>query len=349
MNGKKVYIDAMTGKKPSRIPVTILSGGAWTFNNHGYTLDRILGRPELAAEIIVTCNRKVGSDAVWVGSGYNNLPVKALGGKLKFRPSGTPDVLEPLLKNALDADAIDPQLIAGDGDVTDLWQTARLVDREIGETTLVGGTGWGPFTLAAQLYGTERLMANIYKDKAAVMAVLDFAEAVTLRYLQGFIDNGVRIISIGEPTASGDMISRRHFEEFALPVISRTIRALRKQGIFTQLHICGNITNRLDLIPSSGVDVLSVDYKVDLSLVRETVGANIAFAGNVDPVSVLHLGTPGEVEAASLRCIEEGGWDGNFILMPGCDLPPGVPQANLKAFIETGKKHVWKSPPNAVA
>jgi uroporphyrinogen decarboxylase len=337
MTGKQVLLDAIAGKRPSRTPVTLLSGGAWAYNNHGYTLDRILGRSDLAAGIIVEANRKVGSDAVWVGSGFNNIPIKALGGKLKFRARGTPDVQEPLLKSASDTDSIDTGLLKHDSDVASLWNTTTLVDREIGSTTLVGASGWGPFTLAAQMFGTERLMSAIYKDRAAVEAVLAFSVDVSVRYYQGFIERGARIISIGEPTASGDMISRRHFEQLTLPTLTVFMERLKGLGALNLLHICGNITDRLDLVADTGVDVLSVDFKVDLKRVKEVLGIRLAFSGNVNPVAVLQQGSPEEVSAVSRGCIEDGGDDGNFILMPGCDIPPGVPLENLKAFFATGK------------
>lgn len=339
VTGKQVLLDAISGKKPARTPVTLLSGGAWAYNNHGYTLDRILGRPELAAGIIVEANRKVGSDAVWVGSGFNNIPVKALGGKLKFRARGTPDVQEPLLKSSTDTDCVDTSLLGRDEDVASLWNTTTLVDREIGATTLIGASGWGPFTLAAQMFGTERLMSAIYKDRAAVKAVLDFSVEVSVLYYQGFIERGARMISIAEPTASGDMISRRHFEQLTLPALTTFMERLKGLGALNLLHICGNITDRLDLVADTGVDVLSVDFKVDLKRVKEVLGTRLAFCGNVNPVAVLQQGSPEEVATVSRRCIQDGGEDGNFILMPGCDIPPSVPLENLEAFIKVGKNH----------
>ncbi len=336
MKPKEVVLTAINGQKPSRVPVAILSGGAWTFNNRGFTLEEVLDQPELMARIIVETNEQVKSDIVWPGSGYNNLSVRALGGKIKFRPRGVPDVVEPLLKGAGDVDRINPERLREDEGVSNLWQVTALVDRAIGEDTLVGFSGWGPFSLAAQLYGVERLMRDIYKDKPAVHAVLELATEISFRYYEAAIRAGARILSIGEPTASGDLISRQHFEEFVLPYLDIYMKRTKEAGGLNLLHICGNITNRLDLIPGCGADVLSVDYKVDLVRVREAVGSKIAFAGNVNPVAVLEVATPEEVVAVSRECIETVGLEGNFILMPGCDLSPGVPQENIKALIETG-------------
>jgi len=321
--------------KPSRVPAVLFSGGAWTFNNRGLTLEQAVASPELMAQVIVETNAKVHSDIVWAGSGFNNLPVRALGGRIKFRVKGTMDVQEPLLKTAADVDRIDLDRLGEDEGINNIWETAALLDRAIGDEVLIGACGWGPFTLGAQFYGTERLMSAIYKDRTAVRAVLDFAAEASFRYYEAYRKKGARIISVAEPTASGDLISREHFEEFAIPYLTKFIKKSKEAGSLNLVHICGNTTSRLDLIPGTGADVYSVDYKVDLARVREVFGDRLAFAGNINPAGILVNGTPDEVAAAARECIAKSGGRGNFIMMPGCDLSPAVPLANIRAMIET--------------
>ncbi|NPV92783.1 MAG: uroporphyrinogen decarboxylase [Firmicutes bacterium] len=328
-------------EKTPRLSAAVFSGGAWTFNQKGYTLESLLGKPELMAELIEDTNEKVQSDIVWAGSGFNNLPVLALGGRVKFRVKGTMDVIEPLLKEARDIERVDLDRLGDHPGVAGVWETASQLDRKLGDRILIGACGWGPFTLAGQFYGVERMMQSIYKDKASIHSVLEFAEEACFRYYQPFIKAGAQLLSVAEPTASGDLISRQHFEEFALPYLKRFMSRLKAAGGINLLHICGNITNRLDLIPDSGTDILSVDYKVDLARVKEVVGSRIAFAGNVNPAGVLLSGTPEEVAAASRECIEKAGPEGRLVLIPGCDLSPRVPIENVQAMIETG--HNWQN------
>jgi hypothetical protein len=40
----------------------------------------------------------VDSDIFWTVSGFNNIVIGAIGGRIKFRSRGTPDVIEVLLK-----------------------------------------------------------------------------------------------------------------------------------------------------------------------------------------------------------------------------------------------------------
>jgi uroporphyrinogen decarboxylase len=333
MTGRQTLIDRLEGGKTERVPVVLFSAGAWTFNSLGLPLEAVIGKPELMADAISqTFLNKAPSDAVWVASGFNNLPVKALGGQIVYPRQGTPRVTRTAFEDAFNLDNVDIDRIALDGDVQSLWETTARVKKAIGSRTVIGACGWGPFTLAGQMYGTEKLMHDIYKNPDSVRRVLAFSVEAAFRYYRGFIEKGAEIISIAEPIASGDMISRKHFETFVVPVIKDFLDRLKGLAVYNLLHICGNITDRLDLVPDTGVDVLSVDYKVDLKKVRSAIGTRITFAGNVNPADVLQQGTPEDVTAASVACISDAGTDAHFILMPGCDIPPSTPLQNIRAF-----------------
>jgi uroporphyrinogen decarboxylase len=333
MNSKDIFRDALALKPTERLPVAIESGGAWALNTSGLTLEKALDiGPEQAAEVLYKAYTEAGSDLVWTMSGYNNLVIGALGGNIQFRSKGTPEVMEPLLKTPGDADAIDTGKILDDPTVqTMLEVTGLLAKRTAGEYYLAL-TRWGPFTLAGLLYGAENFMRAMRRDPDGVHHILDFTEKVFLKYVQGYIDRGVEIVQLAEPTASGDMISLGHFTEFALPSFKRVIAALREKKVHIALHICGNINDRLDLIAGTGTTYVSLDYKVDLKRAREAFDTRVAFMGNMDPVTIMQQGTVDEVRAACTDCIARAGPGPGFILAPGCDLPPTTPVANVKAM-----------------
>lgn len=334
MNSKETILNVANLKKTSRIPVSLLSGGIWTFNNRGLSLQEALKLgAENCSEIITETNERFCSDIVWVSSGYHNLAIRAIGGKIKFRAKGSPDVQETLLKSASDAEKIDISLLKNDVDINTLWKTTELVARNVGEKNLVGASQWGPFTLAGLIYGVENLMRNIYRDKQAVHRVLEFTTELCYQYLEPYIEAGAGIVSVADPTSSGDMISREQFREFSLPYLSKVIKKLRDKGAIGFIHICGNITNRLDLIPETGASIISLDYKVPLSKAKEILRGKMAFAGNMNPVGVMQNLKANEVSEICSRCIEEAGTESSYILMPGCDIPPGVPIENIKAMV----------------
>jgi uroporphyrinogen decarboxylase len=342
MNSKEIIANAIELKPTERQPVTIFSGGAWALNTNGLSLEKALAAPpEQVADILYRMYASFDSDIAWAMSGYNNIVIGAIGGKIKFRAKGTPDVIEILLRSVSDADGIDLDKIKDDERVRALLEVTRLLAKKAGSEHHVALTRWGPFTLAGLLYGAENLMRDIYRNPASVHRLLDFTVKLYLKYAEGYIDNGVDFILLAEPTTSGDMISRKHFEEFAVPAFKQVFSALRKKNVITALHICGNIENRLDLLTNIDAQFISVDYKVSLKKARAVFDGKIAFGGNMNPVKVMQQETPEGVTRACEQSIAEAGGGGGFILMPGCDIPPTTPADNVRAMIKAGRAHVY--------
>lgn len=322
-----------------RRPVALLSGGLWTFRQQGYDLEDMLHRPVLAAQVIVQMNELVKSDIVWPGSGFHNVLVDIFGGKIKFRPQGNIDVVQPAFSSPADFNSIPPANLNEHPWIYSIREMIAQVSQAIGRHTVIGTSSWGPFTLAGQFYGVEKLMTGLYKDKAVIHALLEITSEICYQYLAGAVDKGAEILSVAEPTASGDLISLPHFEEFVAPSIAALVKRLKARGAYMALHICGNIANRVQLIPDLGVDLLSVDYKVAINKAVQLVEDKIVLAGNVNPV-LLKDGNRQQVIAAARHCLTEAGDHTRFILMPGCDIPAGVPLENIISFIETGLQKV---------
>jgi uroporphyrinogen decarboxylase len=198
---------------------------------------------------------------------------------------------------------------------------------------------WGPFTLAGLLLGADSLMKGIYKNRAAIEDVLRFTSELYLTYIQGYVDAGAKVIQMAEPSASGDMISRKHFKEVALPYIKETFKRLSGKELILILHICGDTSGYLDLIAQSGVHIMSLDYKVKIAAARDAFAGKIAFAGNLDPVSVVQNGSHDDIVNKTVAGIKEAGEDSSYIVMPGCDIPPLTPLENLQLISKTVKEY----------
>ncbi len=334
-----LHAKTTTRSEHHQVPAALLSGGTWAFRQKGLTLLEVLEKPELAAPVIVGINQLVQSDIVWPGSGYHNLLVHIFGGEIKFRPQGNIDVLQPALANAAEVDLLDLAKIDRHEWIRAIRSIIMQVQRQTGSSVLVGTSSWGPFTLAGQFYGVEKLMRGMVKDKQAIHALMAVMTEICLAYLAPAIDKGAGIISVAEPTASGDLVSLRHFEEFAAPYIGQVAQQLRQRGVFSTLHICGNIKDRLSLVPAMHIDLLSLDYKVGLDLAQQVLHGKVAVAGNVNPV-LLKEATPEEITQAARQCIRQAGQAANYILMPGCDIPPSVPLGNVQAFLRAGREGI---------
>ncbi|MFQ6014307.1 MAG: uroporphyrinogen decarboxylase family protein [Anaerolineae bacterium] len=343
MNRKEMMFQAFDLGDPPEVPATVFGGGMWTLYTSGTDFKSLMADPQKMAQVNIQTNEKTNFPIVYVGSGYNNFHAAALGGKIKFRAVGAPDLEEPLVESAEELDDLDIEDLAKNELVQTVWEATRIVAKVMGDEVVVTATAWGPFTLGAQIYGVEKLMRAIYKAPDEVRKVIDFAADIILRFYRPLLDEGViEMTSIADPTASGDLVSRKHFEAFALPPLQKISAGFRAKGARTLLHICGDTTDKLDLLTQTGADCVSIDHKVDLAKAKEVFRENkICLAGNVDPVHVLSRGTPEEVEEACRKCLSVGAEGGAYVLMPGCDIPPTVPFENLQTFARTARE--WKA------
>lgn len=336
MTHKEILLSGIARKATPRIPAIILSSGVWTYCRNELTLqDTFELPPEKVAECIINSNEEVDSDLIWVAADCSNVALRAIGAKCTFNIlGGASTVDEPLIQKPSDVDRLKIEDLENSREIENLLKAARIVADRIGDEYAIGISQWGPFTLAGQLMGIEKFMMATLRDKAGVKHVLQFTERLLLKYWNLFVDAGANLACQAEPSSSGDMISAKTFKELALPYIKSANDVIDGKVEAKMLHICGNTTKILDVIPQTGTDLFSLDHKVDLALVREKLGGKVAFAGQLDPVGVLLEGTPEIVKNAAERCIRDAGGSG-YVLMPGCDIPPKTKIENVQAMIRT--------------
>lgn len=339
MTPKEEILQAFRQIPIDRAPATIFGGGVWTLHYWKQGFGEAIRDPGSYAEMLLRTNEQLQSPMIYVGSGYNNYLAAAMGGRVKERKLGAPDLDEPLIEEHADElDALDVEAIADDPVIQNLWEATRLVADAVGDEVVVTTTAWGPYTLAGQIYGVEDFMRSVYKKKDQVHKTLDFATRLLKAFYQPLAEEGlIPIMSIADPTASGDLISARVFRTFSLPYLQELIEWGHEYDVMTWLHICGDTTDKLDDIAETRADCFSLDYKVDIATARERLAGTMCIAGNIDPVSVLDQGTPEDVRRAGQQCLDAAMAGGGFILTSGCDLPPTVPQENVQAMLDFGR------------
>jgi len=341
MNHREVILRAFEGRKTDRTPAALIGAGTWSVHHCGTSFKELSTDASKMAGMIIEMSGRLGSDIVYVGSGYPNFPVAALGGTIKYRDIGTPDLEAPIVFSEDDLAKLDISQIGKDRILQTIIEAYSLVRAKLGEEYIIALTAWGPFTLGARLIGEEAMMKALYKAPAFVGKVVSFASEMLMRFCEPLLAAGrLDVILLGEPTASGDLISKKQFGQFVLPGIREFTGWAKKKGAHTIIHICGNTTDRLDLYPLTGASCISLDHKTDMAKAREILHGKICFGGNIDPVKVLLQGTVQEVEDACRGVLKTAGSDGGFILMPGCDIPPVVPLENIETFMRVARE--WK-------
>lgn len=341
MKPREVVLKAYEGGAPDRLPVTLFGAGMWSIKNWGASFEALSRDADKMTSMLVDMSAKLNCDMVYPGSGYNNFHASALGGKIKFREMGAPDLENHFVNSEEDLAKLAPADLDKDPTIETVKKALRQTRSKIGDTYVVTMTAWGPFTLGARLVGEEAMMKATFKKPDFVEKVVDFATDVLIRLYEPLVADGtLEVISLADPTASGDLISRKQFEKFAVPSLKKFTDWAKSKGVHTLVHICGNTTDRLDIFPLTGASCISLDHKTDIAKAKEALHGKMCFGGNVDPVKVMLNGSVQDVENACREIIKTAGTDGGFVLMPGCDIPPTVPYENIRKFIQVA--HEWK-------
>ncbi|MEN3203620.1 MAG: uroporphyrinogen decarboxylase family protein, partial [Atribacterota bacterium] len=258
-----------------------------------------------------------------------SVEASALGLPVRFPLDDTPSVEAHPVKKLSDLDAFRKVDILGDGRVFVYLETLRHMRAAF--PCPVGVYVIGPLTLAGLLVGAHELAMQSILDEAFFSEVLEFTKGVVLRYAKALQEAGADTIMVLEPTAV--IFGPEAFRKHLTPLYRELVGILDDVEVI--LHVCGNTHHLIPEMKRCGVAGLSLDSAVDLpSTITEN--DNILLMGNISPVSML-FDTPEKVYEATFRLLEAMRDYPYFVLSTGCDLPQGVPLANIEAFFRAGR------------
>ena len=193
--------------------------------------------------------------------------------------------------------------------------------------------GWieGALAEAVLLRGMTSLMIDLIEAPEFVHELLEICTEQAITFGLEQVRAGADFVGVGDSAAS--LIGPKHYQVFALPYEEKICAAIHKAGARVKLHICGNITPILDLVPLSGADIIDVDWMVDFGRAVKTFSKRCSACGNFDPVNVMLRGTPESVRQAVRKCVAVV--SNNTFIAAGCEVPRETPIENMVAVDET--------------
>ena len=324
--------------EPDRVPVMQMA------LYHGVRLlDKPLGSirdVEVAVDALSEIYERYRPDIITPSFGCKYWLYGDLGIELRLPEDGFDSVIEPYWRTRDDVankplpDPRDPSKL--------LHNQIKLLEatsNKYGDRVVLASFGGSSLGRTGDLVGTENILALLIEDPVLAHRMVERVAKWVLELAKASIDAGAEIIGLVDPTAGGSVISRKHFIEFSLPVLKWINEGIKAhKDVPTYLHICGNVSDRLDLMADTGVDGISIDHLVDVAAAKREVGDRVCIIGNIDPVGTLLLGTPEQVLEESKHCIERAGQGGGFVLAPGCGVPPNAPPENLVAMRQAAEQ-----------
>jgi len=330
---KRRVLTALMGGEVDRAPVTSLAGCGGTVtvdmqDTVGIHCPKAHKSPEEMAKLAIASHELTGIENVRVPFDFVVEP-EALGCEIRWGtdPQSVPAVRTHPFDKPEDLKM--PENLLETGRIPVVLEAIRIVRREIGDFLPISSLALGPFTLAGELAGVEKLLIWTIRKPDYVKEFVAFATDIILEYAKAQYRAGSDIVQIGDPTASTDLISPAAFKQFAKPALTKIAEGLGGPRL---LHICGKTEMIVPDMVESGFDGISIDEAVDITKIGPLVGTT-KILGNLSSKSTLVFGSPEDVKKEAKKALESGV---NF-LEPGCGFSPITPISNIKAMVEAAK------------
>lgn len=190
----------------------------------------------------------------------------------------------------------------------------------------------GPLNIASFLMGTTEFLTEMKTEPEATARLLGL--------VTDFIVDWLRLQKARFPSIDGifllddivGFIGPDDFEESAKPALTRAFAAFDAsirlfhndaQGLVCAPHLAG-----------MGINVFNFSHNHSMPGIRKLTGESVVLLGNIPPRDVLASGGEEAVRSSVRELLGAVPDTRRIILSCGGGMPPGVPSANIRAFIE---------------
>jgi uroporphyrinogen decarboxylase len=264
--------------------------------------EALLRNPQLAAEVTLQPLRRFPLDAAILFSDIMT-PLQGMGVGLTFEPG--PVVREPIRTDS----AIEGlRELIPERDVPFVLESIQLVRAGLPRGVPLIGFAGGPFTLLCYLvcgrpskeFGAAR--SFLYSSPGPAKRLLERLADAMAAYLRAQATAGAQALMLFESWAG--LLAPREFERFALSAVRRTVAGLRDAGV-PIIYYVNQGSALMPCVADLEVDVIGVDWRSPLDVVRRQLGAGKAVQGNLDPAAL--FASPEDLRQCAGRVLDQAG------------------------------------------
>lgn len=197
----------------------------------------------------------------------------------------------------------------------------------------------GVFHYGWSMMGFENFLISLMIDIDMAQEVIDLIVRRNTIYAQELEELGVEAVLLSDDIAGNDgiLVSPEKYREMIKPAMKEIIDACG--DMYVIYHSDGNIDPVLQDLIDLGIDGFqSIEYgQMDLKKTKEKY-KDLALFGNIDN-SVIHAGTPEEIDRLVREAVEIGSNGGNYAVCSDNCIPHFISIKNFKAYVEAVKKY----------
>jgi uroporphyrinogen decarboxylase len=288
--------------------------------------------PELAAQVSLQPIDRLSVDAAILFSDIL-IPAPAMGLNVAFNPG---PVVDPPVRSADDVTRlVVPEI---ETEVPFVYETIRILRRELAGRVPLIGFAAAPFTLAAYLTEGEgsrtfeHWKRMLYAAPEVAHGLLEKTTQTTIRYLVAQVRAGAQAIQVFDTWAG--LVSSADYRTFSLPYAKRVLDAVRAEGAPT-IYFALDAAHAAGAVATCGADVLGADWRSSLQDAARAFGGAPVLQGNLDPCVL--LADTATVRRRTLAMLQDGAGLRGHIANLGHGILPETPVENAIEFVETVK------------
>jgi len=328
VNSYERYMAVVRGERADilpRLPILMQFAAEHIGSNYGaFASDyRVL------VEANLRCAEEFGFDQVCtISDPYRE--TQGFGAEIRYVRDGVPRCPKPPLEDAKDLSLLKRPDPLGSERMLDRVRAVEAYHKAVPGKYSVLGWVEGPAAEAADLRGVTNFLMDLLLDAPFARELMERCVEVGIAFAKAQLDAGADTIGVGDAIAS--QVSPGLYAEMIFPLEQRLFEGIKAAGGLIRLHICGDTTHLVPYFARLPVDIVDLDWQVDMAKAREILGRGKVMIANLDPANAVKRGTPASIKKA-LRAVYR--LVGNpFMAGAGCEVPPGTAPANLKALCE---------------
>eukprot|EP00245_Coleochaete_scutata_P012543 TRINITY_DN487_c0_g2_i1.p1 TRINITY_DN487_c0_g2~~TRINITY_DN487_c0_g2_i1.p1 ORF type:complete len:411 (-),score=79.77 TRINITY_DN487_c0_g2_i1:154-1386(-) len=229
-------------------------------------------------------------------------------------------------------------------------ESLRTLRSEVGAGAAVLGFVGSPWTLAT--YVVEGRSTRTYKVIKSMThlapelldRLLSHLASEIAKYVGFQIDAGAQCVQIFD--SWGGQLPPDQWEQWSKPYIQQVVHEVKSKYRDVPLVLYANGSGGLlERMATTGVDVIGLDWTIDMADGRRRLGSNLAVQGNVDPAIL--FGPQDAISQAVASCVAKAGPTGH-ILNLGHGVLVGTPEESVAHFFNTARSVTHPAEPVAV-
>ncbi|HWR09734.1 uroporphyrinogen decarboxylase family protein [Sporomusa sp.] len=239
-----------------------------------------------------------------------------------------PKISREVFSSATQVEYKDISTILNTGRIPVVCQAASILTTQYPDIPVIGSLT-GPVSTAASIIDPIPFLKDLRKNAPAAHRVFDYVTGLLIGFAHKLIDHGATVIAIGDPTATGEILGPRLFDEYAVTYINKLIAAIHHRKVPVIVHICGNLNSVKPLIASLKANAISTDAIVNLKQLKDDF-PQLTTMGNISTY-LLEYGPPEKVALQTRNLLAQG----IDIIAPACGLSTSSALANIQAMTHT--------------